>query len=236
MTLGVGGVDFSGLGLDVPRAAVESDLGQEDFLELMLTQLKNQDPFKPLESGEFLGQLAQFGTVSGLAELKSSFESLAGSLVSSQSLQAAGLVGRSALVESSRVAVTEGQSVVGAVDMPTASGSVSVDVRDAVGQVVRKIELGSQPAGLATFTWDGITADGTPAPTGRYSFTAEFNSQGKVEAAHTLVSSSVESVLFGGNGLTLRVRGVGDVPFGAVREVRETPASAAPAQAVASSN
>ena len=65
-------------------------LGQEEFLRLMITQLKNQDPTKPLDSGEFLGQLAQFGTVSGLADLKSSFTELAGSLVSNQALQAAG--------------------------------------------------------------------------------------------------------------------------------------------------
>ena len=57
-------------------------------MHLMLTQLRNQDPFKPMESGEFLGQLAQFGTVQGLAGLQTSFDSLASSLVSNQALQA----------------------------------------------------------------------------------------------------------------------------------------------------
>ena len=88
---------LSGLRLEVPQAAREGDLGQEDFLHLMLTQLKNQDPFKPMESGEFLGQLAQFGTVQGLAGLQTSFDSLSSSLVSNQALQASSLVGRSAL-------------------------------------------------------------------------------------------------------------------------------------------
>ncbi|MEE8481945.1 MAG: flagellar hook capping FlgD N-terminal domain-containing protein, partial [Acidiferrobacterales bacterium] len=42
----------------------KGDIGQGDFLKLMMTQLRNQDPFKPLDSGEFLSQIAQFSTVS----------------------------------------------------------------------------------------------------------------------------------------------------------------------------
>lgn len=226
MALAVNGTALGDLGLSVPQALPSAELGQEDFLELMLTQLKNQDPFKPMESGEFLGQIAQFGTVSGLADLKSSFESLAGSLVSNQALQAAGLVGRAALVESSTVRIGAGQRVTAAVDMPTASGNVRVEVRDAVGQVVREIDLGSRPAGLATFDWDGMTAQGQPAPAGRYTLVAEFQSQGKVEAAETLVSASVESVLFGADGFSVRLRGIGDVPFGALREIRDAASGA----------
>ena len=95
----VGDFDYSGFGLAPPKDGDEGELGQEEFLRLMITQLENQDPFKPLESGEFLGQLAQFGTVSGLAELQTSFEGLASSLVSNQALQAAGLIGQSVLAE-----------------------------------------------------------------------------------------------------------------------------------------
>jgi hypothetical protein len=79
-------------------ARANDKLGQEQFLKLMITQLNNQDPFKPLESGEFLGQLAQFGTVSGIQDLQQSFQGLAGSMQSNQALQAAGLVGRSVYV------------------------------------------------------------------------------------------------------------------------------------------
>ncbi|TVQ74128.1 MAG: flagellar hook assembly protein FlgD, partial [Chromatiaceae bacterium] len=53
------------------------ELGQEDFFKLMITQLQNQDPFEPMESGDFLGQIAQFGTVNGIGELQKSFESIA---------------------------------------------------------------------------------------------------------------------------------------------------------------
>jgi flagellar basal-body rod modification protein FlgD len=211
--------DYGSIGLGVPQAEVQEQLGQEDFLSLMISQLKNQDPFKPMESGEFLGQLAQFGTVSGLGELKSAFDSLAGSLVSNQSLQAAGLVGRSALV-----------------DMPTASGSVKVEIRDGTGELVRALDLGTRPAGLATFTWDGLTDEGTAAPGGRYTFAASFQSEGKMEAAKTLVAAPVESVLFGSKGFSVRLTGVGDVPFNSVREIREPTSAPVTAPAATATN
>lgn len=102
--MAIGGIsqsELEALGLTLPatssRAATKSDLGAEDFLKLMTTQLKNQDPFKPLDSGDFL-ELAQFGTVSGLKQLQSQFETLSGSIVSSQALQASSLLGRDVLI------------------------------------------------------------------------------------------------------------------------------------------
>jgi flagellar basal-body rod modification protein FlgD len=214
------GLDLTGLGLSTPQPERKAELGQEEFLNLMITQLKNQDPFKPLESGEFLGQLAQFGTVSGLAGLQTSFDGLATSLVSNQALQAASLVGRSALVESSRAGLEKDGVVEGAVDLPAATGGLHVEVRDATGQVVRHLELGSQTAGLVSFTWDGKTDDGESAPPGGYALVASFQAGTKPEAAKTLVSAPVDSVVFDSTGFTVDVRGVGEMPFSAVREIR----------------
>ncbi len=67
-----------------PEQRPRDDLGQEDFLTLMITQFRNQDPFEPMDNGEFLGQLAQFGTVNGIEQLNSSFAGLQGSIQSEQ--------------------------------------------------------------------------------------------------------------------------------------------------------
>lgn len=91
------------------------DLGQADFLELMVTQLQNQDPFEPLQSGEFIGQLAQFGTVSGVGELNNSFSALSSSLISSQSLGATNLIGKNALIPSDSLSLKEGEIARGAI-------------------------------------------------------------------------------------------------------------------------
>jgi len=226
---------LGGLGLEVPLTVREGDLGQEDFLHLMLTQLKNQDPFKPMESGEFLGQIAQFGTVQGLAGLQTSFDSLSSSLVSNQALQAATLVGRSALVQTSTIGIAAGQSVTGAIDLPAASAGVRLAIRDATGQTVRTVQLGAQPQGLASFTWDGLADDGTAVPAGRYTFDAAYSSGTESVVADTLLRAPIDSVLLGADGFDVELRGIGELPFSAVREIRNEVASA-PVAAGATTN
>ncbi len=75
------------------------ELGQEDFLKLLVAQLKNQDPNNPADNGEFLGQIAQFSMVSGIDDLGVSFDGIASSLYTSQAMQAAELVGKHVLIE-----------------------------------------------------------------------------------------------------------------------------------------
>lgn len=223
MVSAVNGLDLGQLGLAPPQAEKKKELGQEEFLNLMVTQLKNQDPFKPLESGEFLGQLAQFGTVSGLAGLQTSFDGLAGSLVSGQALQAASLVGRTALVESDHAAIAAGGSLDGAVDVPAATGGVGIEIRGSTGQVVRHLQLGRQSAGLVRFHWDGLDDAGEAVAAGSYDLVAGYQKDNSAEAAATLVDAPVDSVVFGADGFTVQLRGIGDVPFSAVREIRNDP-------------
>jgi flagellar basal-body rod modification protein FlgD len=213
-----GSFDLSSLGLGVPAATKTTALGQTDFLNLMMTELKNQDPTKPMDSGAFLGELAQFGTVSGLQDLQTKFDTLSSSLVSSQALQAASLVGKDALVQSSQGTLYNG-AMYGAVDVPAATTNVEVQVRDASNQIVAHLELGQQSAGLANFEWDGTTDGGGQAPAGTYQLSASYADGTKATAANTLVYAPVNSVVFGKDGFTVDVAGVGDVPFDQVREI-----------------
>lgn len=218
--MAISNVDFARLGLSPTQDEPDEALGQEDFLKLMITQLENQDPFKPLESGEFLGQLAQFGTVSGLTELQTAFDGLASSLVSNQALQAASLVGRSVLVENGDAWVAAaGEGASGAVELDTSSTLVQVQIRDAAGQLVRTLDLGALPAGRARFTWDGNDGVGNAAPEGRYTVSAQYVNGNEVEAATTLVDAEVHSVSFGASGLAVQLQGLNRVPFSAVREI-----------------
>jgi len=212
--------DFGNLNLGVPKDTTKkSDLGQQDFLHLMLTQLKNQDPFKPLDSGEFLGQLAQFGTVSGLATLQTSFDSLKTSLVSNQALQAASLVGRAALVDTSTMSTTDGQAVGGAVDLPDSTSALTITVRDSTGQVVRTIPLGSHAKGQAQFVWDGKTDSGAVAPADEYTFSADYRSGSTTAAGTVSLISTIDSVKITSDGFSVELRGIGEKPFSSVHEI-----------------
>ena len=206
-----------------PSSATQTAaLNQNEFLTLMLAQLKAQDPTKPVDSTAFLGQLAQISQVQGLAQLNASFSSLSSSLTGNQALQASSLLGRNALVASDTVNLGTTGAISGAVDLPQSTGKVVVNVTDAGGAIVQQINLGAQPQGLTNFAWDGKTATGVRAPAGVYKVEALYAGVGdKATAASTLINSSVLSVTMGAGqtGLTLNLSGVGNVAFGNVRQI-----------------
>ena len=111
--------DFSSIGLGVPPPADPNrdQLGQGDFLTLMIAQFRNQDPFEPMDNGDFLGQLAQFGTVNGIEQLNSSFYDLSESIFSEQALQAANLVGHSVLARTDTAYLEGGGVLAGAIEL-----------------------------------------------------------------------------------------------------------------------
>ena len=202
------------------NAANRGELGQEEFFELMLTQLKNQDPFEPLESGEFLSQIAQFSSVKSLGDLNTSFATLSASLMSNQALQGASLIGRAVLLPTDRAVLHDGVIVTGGVELDTSTSALRVHIRDAAGQTVRDIDLGTQPAGLVRFLWGGETNSGIPAEPGVYTIDAQVFDGTGMQATPVLVNSLVLSVGVDPAGsLLLNVEGLGDVPFDQVREI-----------------
>ena len=70
-------------------------LGQSDFLKLMTTQLQNQDPFAPMENAEFIAQMAQFSTVTGITEMGAELKGIADQLGEFRIATAANLLGNS---------------------------------------------------------------------------------------------------------------------------------------------
>lgn len=213
---------FDQLGLGQTQTTNTSNsLGQEDFLKLMTTQLKNQDPSKPMDSGEFLSQMAQFGTVQGIKDLGAAFWVLSDSLYSNQALQASSLVGRQVLVPGGEAVLPESGSLGGAVDLPESVSQLNIGVYDQSGQLVQTLQLGPQAAGLMSFDWDGLGADGERLPPGTYELRAEGMVGGTTQALDVLIRGVVESVTlpqFGGP-MRLQVNGLGSVDFSAVRQI-----------------
>src|SRR5690606_26139858 len=116
---GISGTDSLLASLQTPAPPGRKDpksLGQEDVMALMITQLQSQDPLKPMENGEFIGQMAQFSTVTGIAEMTKSVSALTEAYSSGQALQAASMVGRTVLTEGDSAALAPGQPLTGAVD------------------------------------------------------------------------------------------------------------------------
>lgn len=191
------------------------ELGQADFLRLMTEQLKNQDPLKPMEGAEFLGQLAQFSTVQGIEGVNGSIQGLGAALDSSHTLQAAALIGRHAMVGSNVAPLAEGGTVAGMV-VAEEAGPVVLEIKNASGQVVRRLETTADAAGAVDFEWDGCNAAGVKMPKGDYKISATVDG---VEA-ETLIAAEVQSVSLGPTGVVLNLAGLGAVPMSALREIR----------------
>jgi flagellar basal-body rod modification protein FlgD len=188
----------------------------------MLAQLKNQDPTSPVDSNTFLTQLAELSTVQGITQLNSSFTGLASSLTSSQALQASSLLGHQAMVQSSTVTTsTAGAAVTGAVQVPQTTSGVTVNISNSSGQLVDSINLGAQSTGLANFSWNGTQSDGSTAPAGTYTLSAQVEGTVTGTAVNTYVNGTVESVTMGSGstGLTLNVAGLGSVLFSNVQQI-----------------
>jgi flagellar basal-body rod modification protein FlgD len=173
-----------------------TELGQDAFLQLMVTQLQNQDPTKPLEANEFVGQLAQFSSVASLADVSRSVGQLSDAIYANQAVQASGLIGRTVLVGGNTGTLAAGQPLAGGVELPFATSRAVVRVFNGAGEVVRQLPLGSQNAGLARFAWDGRDSTGAALPPGTYRFAAAILPQaGQAERAiDTYAATRVTSV------------------------------------------
>lgn len=204
------------LGLTGTRpTSTSNNLGQEDFLRLMTTQLNNQNPLKPQEHTEFLTQMAQFGTVAGIRDLQSSFTTFAGAIQQDRATAAANLVGRSALVASDRGVLESGGAIQGEVVLPADASSVRLRISDSAGRVVRVLDLGPQAGGSAPFEWHGeMDGSATPAAPGTYHIVAEAVVGGATVALESRVAAPVESVTLGSlqggsQGMEVELRGLG---------------------------
>jgi len=205
---------------DSKKSNNPGQLAMEDFMSLMTTQLQNQDPLKPMESGDFLGQIASFGTVSGIADLQSSFSSFAKAMQSDQALQGSSLVGRSVLVPSSIGTMSPDQPLKGQINVQDPVSDLTVKVFNEGGSLVKTINMGSA-SGYTNFVWDGLNENQQPMPPGIYQFQATGTVDGKNNAFATATVARVDSVLVGSGsqGLTVNLAGIGSVPFREVQEI-----------------
>lgn len=216
---------FQKLGLattaDDKNKANKQELGQEQFLKLMTTQLTHQDPNKPMENGDFLAQMAQFSTVEGIGDLNKSFADFSTSVSSGQALQAASLVGKSVMVPAEEGIMSLTKPLSGEAVLTDRTDNLKVSFLDSNGTKVKTIELGRQSAGNISFQWDGLLDDGTYVDPGVYKISAEANIDGANTALQTYISSDVESVSLGkkNEGITLALSGLGQVDLNDVKKI-----------------
>jgi flagellar basal-body rod modification protein FlgD len=215
--------DVSGTALDQyqikNQGPANKELGKNEFLNLLVAQLNNQNPLEPQGNGEFIAQLAQFSQVEGIEKLNTSMGSLLSGYQSSQALQASSLVGRKVIVPTEKAVVDTSESFKASLVLPVSSSNVYVNVYDKAGAVVSRINMGEQAAGNVSFIWDGKDASGNLLPPGTYKFEAQATYEGETKGLYTMLPANVDSVVLGGSELMLNLAGLGSVPLSQVQVI-----------------
>jgi len=201
---------------------------QDQFLTLLVTQLKNQDPLNPMQNAELTTQLAQISTVEGINNLRNTLMAISGQIDVGQSMDAASLIGKAVLIPGNKVALgtnpedgSQREATPFGVDLQGDAAKVSVKILDQNGNVVRTIDLpDEQKTGVISMEWDGMTDDGQPAADGRYTIeVAAQDADGKKVTAEALSYGVVNSVAYTVDGLRLDLGLAGQAGIVDIRKV-----------------
>ncbi|MDY6829960.1 MAG: flagellar hook assembly protein FlgD [Pseudomonadota bacterium] len=203
------------------RQSEATDTDRNQFLELMVAQLKHQNPLEPQEGGEFLAQLAQFSTVEGIDKLNQSVSQYGASLGSARALQASAMVGRQVRVPADGFEVRDQSPIRGAVQLPAATDEVHIRIERPSGELVNDVALGPQDAGSVEFYLPAVDSSGAPLPLGDYRLVPVVAGADQVDAAPAItVDANVDSVSIEGTGaVLLNVAGVGKVSLDEVTRI-----------------
>lgn len=209
-------------GLQAEQKEAPNELGQDEFLELMLAQLKHQDPFQPLENGEFIAQIAQFSTVTGIKNMENSLDSLGESLTGNQLLQSSSLLGRTALISSDSVMLQDDSPIEAYFELPQSASNVSVDVINAMGELVHRTELSGVSAGMNPFHWDGTDREGNKAANGNYQISVTYPSGETVSDADVYVGAEIKSagMTAGANTVSFETSNGDRIQLSDIKELR----------------
>jgi flagellar basal-body rod modification protein FlgD len=205
--------------LTTPTASTASKAAeaQDRFLKLLVQQLKSQDPMNPLDNAQFTSQLAQINTVAGIEKIATSINGLSGDIGGLETLQGAALVGRQVLIDGNNLDLYNGTAKA-AFELPQAADQVTVEIKDSIGNVLKKIELGAQPGGTQELTWDGVTDSGKAAINGRYEYTVTASANGQPVTATTFTSARVDGVRRDADGMKLMLGGYAPVSLTQVKQ------------------
>lgn len=206
--------------------ASSATLDENDFLNMLITELKNQDPTNPLDSTALAAQLAQFSEVSELETMNTNIQnSTNANLALTQSVSntmAATLIGKEVKSNSSTIVYDGTTQPTLGMTLSSNAADVKIQIKDSSGDVVRTIDLGSKASGDSTTTWDGKDDSGNQMQAGNYTFsvTATDSSGNSVSSAYYTLGV-VTGVKYTSSGTMLIVNG-SEIDLSNVEEIDGT--------------
>ncbi|GAA5785869.1 flagellar hook assembly protein FlgD [Chitiniphilus shinanonensis] len=193
---------------------------QETFLKLLVKQLQSQDPMNPMDNAQMTSQIAQINTVTGIEKLNEAMTNLLSAYGSSQSMQAAALIGKQVMAPQSSFEFDPEKKLEAGVTVPSDVSQVAVAIINKDGKVVDEMSGSVKPGEFLPFEWDGSLSDGTKAEAGTYYIVAKgINGEGKEVALTVNGWQQVKSVEFAKDGVQVNLASGSKVGFDTIQQV-----------------
>ena len=195
-------------------AAADATMTSDRFLQLLVAQMKNQDPLNPMDNAQVTSQMAQINTVTGIDKLNSTVAGLSAQFMQMQAMQGASLVGHDVIVPGNKLDIDATTAVgQGGFEIQTPADAVKVEILAPSGAVVQTLNLGAQGAGMHSFDWPAGTATDSSGLTFRVTATTG----GVAIASTALMRDRVDAVTTNGNSFNLELEKSGSTPYASVK-------------------
>ena len=180
----------------------------EMFLQLLCTQLENQDPLDPMDSSEFTNQLVLYSTLEQQINTNDKLDDVLSSIDSYTASSAVAYLGKTVTAEGDTIAVEEGDPATWIYELDAKADEVELTITDAKGKTVWT-GTGEIASGSHTLTWDGTDKDGNPVDEGEYTLTVSAtDADGEDLDTTTYVQALVTGVDTSGDSAVLSLNGI----------------------------
>jgi len=196
----------------------KTKLGKDDFMKLLLVQLQYQDPTQPMDTEKILTQTSQLATLESSDNTNKALEKLATSLESSQQFSTIAAIGKTANLGSDTITHDKGSNSTFEIYFPHDVQKGSVEIKDSNGNIIKTLNVGTNPSGVYKFTWDGTDNGGGSVKSGIYHISASYEDSKNNKQTTRLGAYPIEAVRFD-KGETLVKLGSSYIPLENVKEV-----------------
>jgi flagellar basal-body rod modification protein FlgD len=193
-------------------------LGKDDFLKLLMLELKYQDPTSPMDSEKILTQTSQLATLESSENTTKALTTLATALTSSAQFTGISAIGKIADTGSNAIQLVDGSNTTFAMYFPSDVTTGTVHILDNNGKILKSMPIGATSAGNAQYTWDGTNDAGTKLNAGIYYADTSYTKTDGSTATTRVGIYPIDSIKFDA-GKTYAKLGSSYVDFSTIKEI-----------------
>ena len=191
---------------------------QNQFMTLLVAQMRNQDPLNPMDNNQMSSQMALLNMVSGINSLNKTLSSMSASQQLGDSFKATDLIGHTVLIPNSSVVLNNGNGDF-SIDLADNVQSATVSLTDKQGNLIKSFNLGATPAGVHSLSWNGLSDDGQVLADGSYTIKIDALKNGTAVNAASLVTDRVDNLVLSGGLASLQLSRLGNIGLSDIRAV-----------------